>query len=290
MDHSSTTIDFSGWRAQWLDRTHEGLYWETMLTICTVGMVSVFVSSYMFYKSIRFYRDLKENPSERAAICAKNDKVMLKGSKAIFFLSNIYLYHALAIWIIDAAIGIFTIAEDVESNPEHYDIQLWLNLAIHSIVMVGIFMSVFIIFPALQMVGMGYLIARSHRQNSTDGTLSAYVTPARTVSSMLAHLWTFLGFSMVICWPVFESTTMRVICLEAVFGSAMTWLHASYLFTFRGHQFEHVEVQQILGVSDGVRMYGQQIYAVHTGKGVESLPQHETMSETAPLLNEKSES
>lgn len=213
---------------------------------------------------------------------------MLAATRCHFVLSNAYLYHSLAIWVIDAGIGVGAIARDVNESPEAYTTQLWLDLAIRSMGMLAIFTAVFILFPAAQMTLAGMFLSRYHK-NNPEGTLAKFIPAARQLSTHMAHMWSILGYLVVIWWPVFERSTLRLILLEAIFGSAMAWLHASFIFNFCSARLENVEVQPLLSVRDGVKLYGQQVYAVHLGKSDSGLPKYETVAQTEPLLNEKTE-
>lgn len=279
-------IAFSEWSRQWLDRSLPGLLDENAIFLIAHLAVIAAVGIYTLARNEQCRRAIKRNPSDSRAAWAKCDKICLIWTRAIFFGGCLLVVHALAIWVIDASIGVFAIAEDVTSNPEAYTAQLWLDLAIHSVAMLAIFTAVFILFPAAQMTLAGYLLARSLK-NNPERTLAVYIPAARLLIFFPIHIWSSLSFFIVVGWPVFEVTTIRLIVLEAVFGSALAWLHASFILNFRAHQLEHVVVQPLLTIRDGIKMYGQQVYAVHSGKGGEGLPLHETAAQTEPLLSEK---
>lgn len=269
------------WMEAWLARTYHPLQCYTLLLVYGISLTMLFIGIRTLFRMRRARLDIENDPSNRAAIFAHSSKRLRTATRTQFVLTNVYLVNALAIWLVDAGIGIWTLKKDVDANPESYDMQVWLDLLIQATSMLAIFTAVFIIFPMLQMFGVGYLIARFHRKNNTDGTLDAYIPEARIVTTQLAHLWMMLGFFVVAFWPVFESSFSRIIVLEAVFGSALAWSHASFAFNFRAPRLAAVEVQPLLGVKDGVKFYGRQVYAAHLGSaGAGALPQYQEVAQS----------
>ncbi|CAK4032822.1 Hypothetical predicted protein [Lecanosticta acicola] len=278
----------AAWARAWLTRTYRPLECETLAVCYSVSLVMLFIGIRQLVSMRGARRAIEQDASNRAVIFAASNKRLARATRTQFYITLVYLFHALAIWMVDAAIGIYAIKDDVVANPQSYDLRIWLELAINAVTMVALFSAVFILFPMMQMLGVGYLIAKFHRTNDTDGTLAAYVPAARIVTTQMSHLWMMLGFFVIAWWPVNESSFTRILVLEASLGSAMAWLHASSAFNFRADHLSAVEVQPLLGVKDGVRLYGKQVYALHLGnRGVDVLPQYESTAQGEHTLDEK---
>lgn len=268
-------ITGSGWTEQWLDRTLPKLHCETTVVVYAITLASLFVGLRALIRVRRTRKELEANPSDRAAILSDCDKRMAKSTKALFFLSHVYLIHSLALWMMDAGIGVSYIYQDVNANPEEYTAPIWIDLAIQSVGMLAIFLAVFTIFPMLQIMGVAYLVKRNLPKNSGDGTLSAYICEGRIITTHLAQLWMMIGFCIVSWWPVMENSMLRLVIMEAVFGSGLAWLHASFAFNFRSEALSKVQIQQPVGVSQHVQLYGKQVAASFTNEKSELLPKYE---------------
>lgn len=276
-------ISISGWPKQWLQRELTSLHCETMMVVYAITFISLFIGVRALLRVRRCRKELEAEPSDRAAIIARSDKQLHKSTKTMFFLSHIYLIHSLALWAIDAGIGVSLLFQDVNKRPEDYTPTVWLDVAIQTTSMLAIFSAVFLIFPMLQIIGVAYIVKKSSPKNG-DGTLSAYISEGRIVTTHLAQLWLTIGFCVVAWWPVFEMTVARLIVLEAVFGSGLAWLNASFAFNFRSETLCKVRTEQAFGVRGHAKIYGKQAMAVY-GEKEALLPKYE---ETAQ--NEKTES
>lgn len=265
----------TGWSEQWLDRKLTELHCETTVVVYAITLTSLFVGLRALIRVRRTRKELEANPSDRAAILSDCDKRMARSTKTLYFLSHIYLIHSLALWMMDAAIGVSYIYQDVNANPEEYTAPVWIDLAIQSVGMLAIFLAVFTIFPMLQIMGVAYLVKRNLPKNSGDGTLSAYISEGRIITTHLAQLWMMIGFCIVSWWPVMENSMLRLVIMEAVFGSGLAWLHASFAFNFRSEALSKVQIQQPVGVGQHVQLYGKQVAASFTNEKSRLLPQYE---------------
>lgn len=267
-------IAISGWSEQWLNRSLPELHCETTVVVYAITLASLFIGLRGLFRVRRTRKELDANPSDRAAILSDCDKRMAKSTKALFFLAHLYLIHSLALWVIDAVISVSYVYQDVNANPEEYTAPVWIDLAIQSVGMLAIFIAVFTIFPMLQIMGVAYLVKRN-LPKSGDTTLAPYICEGRIITTHLAQLWMMVGFCIVSWWPVMEGSLLRLVILEAVFGSGLAWLHASFAFNFRSEALSKVQLQQPVGVSQHVQLYGKQVAASFTNEKSQLLPRYE---------------
>ncbi|KAK4634503.1 hypothetical protein CLAFUW4_00056 [Fulvia fulva] len=260
----------------WISRTHDGLRIETLAVVYLLALSAALMGLRALFTLRRCVKDMAANPSDRAQTYADCNERVKKCTQRQWFISNIYLLHAMAIWLVDASVGVWAIYNDVDANPEQYNAQIWIDLAIHSVSMLAIFMGVFFIFPLGQIMVVGSLIRRF---GTTRATLADYAPEVRILSTHIAQLWAMLGFMIIAWWPVLDHTFYRLVICEAVFGSATVWQHISFAFNFRSEQLHDVELQPLLGVRDGVKLFGQQIVATHT-KTVDGLPSYQAVPQS----------
>ncbi|KAK4507882.1 hypothetical protein PRZ48_001617 [Zasmidium cellare] len=273
-------IPLSGWTRQWLERTLPELKCETTLVVYAITLTSLFVGIRALLRVRRTRKDLEANPSNRIAILSECDKRMAKSTKTLFYFAEIYFFHSLALWLIDAAIGVSYIYQDAKANPTEYTAPVWIDLAIVAVSSMALFAAVFIIFPMLQVCGVAYLFKKNLLKNGS-AHLSSYVSEGRIITTHLAQLWMMVGFCIVAWWPVMESCLVRVVVLEAVFGSGLAWLTASCFFIFRGDTISEWEVdivrqhKQSVGVCQHVVLCSKQVAAAFRDEKSQSLPQYE---------------
>lgn len=270
-------LPMTPWQEAWFDRTLPELQCETLMVVFILASISLFTGIRALIGVRRSRKELEASPSDRAAILSECDKKMHKSTKTIFTIATVYLFHSLALWLADAAIGVTYIYKDVNANPEDYDAFYWLQLAIQCVSMLALFMAVFIIFPMLQLMGVAHMVKKAARKNS-DGTLSAYIPEGRTLTTHLAQLWFMLGFFVVAYWPVFSMSVLRLVVLEAVFGSGLAWLNASFLFNFRSEVLCKFDFSSPACMSDRVKLYGKNVTAAYTEKS-ELLPKYQDEAE-----------
>ncbi|EME50328.1 hypothetical protein DOTSEDRAFT_69005 [Dothistroma septosporum NZE10] len=272
----------AAWTESWLARTHDGLHIETLAVVYLLALSAAFIGLRALFMLRRCGKDLAADPSDRTQTYLDCTKRVKKCTQRQWFISNIYLLHAIAIWIVDASIGVWAIHNDIVSNPKQYSAGMWIELAFHSVSLLAIFMAVFFIFPLVQVMGIGFLVRRS---GAARASLVDYAPEVRILSTHIAQLWAMLGFMIIAWWPVFDNTFHRLVICEAVFGSALVWQHISFAFNFRSEQLQEVEVQPLLGVRDGVKLFGQQVIATHT-KTADGLPSYQTVRQ---IIDEKAE-
>ncbi|KAF2172460.1 hypothetical protein M409DRAFT_50155 [Zasmidium cellare ATCC 36951] len=273
-------IAISGWSEEWLNRTLPELKCETTLVVYAITLTSLFIGIRALLRVRRTRKDLEANPSNRVAILSGCDKRMAKTTKTIFCFAHIFFFHSLALWFTDAAIGVLAIYQDVDSHPGEYTAPVWIDLAIQVVTMLAVFTAVFIAFPMLQLIGVSHLVKKSVRKGS-EAPMSAYITEGRIISTHLAQLWMMTGFCIVSWWPVMESSMLRIVILEAVFGSGIAWLSTSFIFNFRTDALYKMEMevlqqhQRPVGVCQHVVHYGKQVAASFEDEKSQLLPKYE---------------
>lgn len=265
-------LEVPEWAQQWLSRTHPRLQSYTLLMTYTLAAILLYTGISTLILTRRDQAAATAEPSARAEIFHKATNRIQSITRRSFFISCIFLLHALAIWCVDAGIGIGAIWNDIDDNPSVWDAAFILELAIRSMGMLAMFIVVFFAFPFLQMLGLGYLLSRSYSEEDT------YVPGMRVLTTHFAQMWLMLGFFFVAWWPVFEYSTIRLLALEAVFGSGLMWLHASYTFNFCAQPPSQVEVRPLLGLRDGdIRVYGRQLWTMHPEK-LQERPQYDSVA------------
>ncbi|KAF7186849.1 hypothetical protein HII31_11809 [Pseudocercospora fuligena] len=251
-------ITISGWQEAWLERTHPQLFQYCTTLTYTLAAISIFMSIRSLLLTRRCRREILEEPSSRASIFATCDKKMLSITRCQFLVSSIFCFNTLAIWLVDAGISVFAVWNDVDSNPEAYTAQLWLDLAIATVSMLGLFIFVFMVFPMIQMMIFSWAFAKYHAKNASfDGTLAAYVPELRTLTTHLAQMWMMAGFLLMAFWPVYFKSPLRLTIAEAIYGSGLAWSHIATMLIWRSEEIANIEIKPRMSVKDAVLLYGQ---------------------------------
>lgn len=276
----------SGWMGSWMDRTHDGLETYSGITYYILCLTATILGITAMFRIYRTRRELAANPSSRALIFSASSARIHSLTKGQFYVATVFLSHALAFYFIDTAISFSALWDDASANPTDYDRAMILDLAIYTVGMLAIFAAVFMLFPLLQILLCFKLFERMHR-NRTDGsvTLAPYIPEARILTTHIGQLWATIAFVLMAYWPVYESATLRIILLEAVFGSGIMWLQLSYGFNFRVKQLEGIEVEQLLASGETVKKYGTQMFM--RGNEVEGLPQYVSVAQAEQSFDEK---
>ncbi|EME87171.1 uncharacterized protein MYCFIDRAFT_209440 [Pseudocercospora fijiensis CIRAD86] len=254
-------ISISGWQEAWLERTHPQLFQYCLTLIYTLSAISLFLSIKSLLLTRKCRRELLQNPSSRAATFAACDKKMRGITRCQFLVSSLFCFHTLAIWLVDAGISVFAVWKDVDANPEAYTPQLWLDLGIASISMLGIFIFVFLVFPMLQLLLFSWAFAKfrpTKKQTSCEnGTLGAHIPELRTLTTHLAQMWMMAGFLLMAFWPVYFKSPLRLTIAEAIYGSGLAWSHVAMMLNWRSEEIANLEIKPRMSVKDAVLLYGQ---------------------------------
>lgn len=260
-------IALSKWQQAWVDRKENILYCASVGTVCVLSGIALLLALRTITRLRKCLQAMHDDPTSRAALHAECNKKTLESLRKQFLISVMYIAEALAIWIIDAAIGVLAIWNDASEVPDAYDTNVWLDIAIQAVSMLAIFVAVFIMFPMAQLMLFSWAYSRSRRNRSSTSTISALIPEARILSTQLMQLWSMLGFLLVAFWPVFTQTRARLLLAEAVFGSAMAWGHVSFMLNWR-----HEELADVAG-SNMVLLCGRKALTMYTREAEEaSLP------------------
>lgn len=269
-----------GWMGLWLERLHPDLYTYSTVTYTVLSIAAMVLGFKSLFHLRRTQRELTADPPSRAAIMSASDNRMLKLNRGQFYIANIYLFLAMAIYCVDTYISFVAISEDVDDNPTVYDRAMILDLAIYTVGMLAIFTAVFLLFPMLQIMLAFKLL---HRRNPS-ATLASSIPGARILTTNIGQLWSVLAFLLMAYWPTYENATIRILVVEAVLGSSIMWLQLSFGLIFKVEQLEQLEGQQLLGSREMIIGYGTQMF---TRREQEGLPVYERVQQVE-VADEKS--
>ena len=282
-------IEMSGWKAEWITREFPALHYYTVALSYVLSIWMLFIGGRTLYNQRKCRRELEHNPSTRTAVLAAHDKRLLSSTRTVFGLSLVFLIHTLAIWTVDAGIGIFFLKTSISDHPYEIDGTFLLELANMTLTFTLYMVAAFVLFPLLQMILVTLVLTRVHKRNNSR-TLSAFIPEARIVSTHMAQLWLMLGYFIVAWWPVEDNSTLRIVAVEAALGSGFAWLDASFAFNFCYKRLADVEFAGNPGVAQLVKLFGSHVKAAHSKPPpiVDTLPQYEDIVTDEKLASEHS--
>lgn len=223
-----------GWPTAWIDRDLPALNLYVLAVITVLCVSTTFTQVCGALRAFRTSRELKNNPNDRAAISKKIHRNALKVDRTLFMIALVYMANAFLITLVDGFIAAFVLAKDVSEHPEAWDGEMLFYMSLYLVYLLALFLASFVLVPLLQMLAVTWALTRLSRHNK----LSDYVPQARSVSTCTAVLWTWASLAVVFFWPVLAThgdNPMRFVVLEAVWGSALAWMEAAFLFNYLSH-------------------------------------------------------
>lgn len=239
----------SGWPTAWVNRDLPALEWYVVAVAIILNFTMAFIQLRCAKHLYRGRKELAANPSDRAAIFKSMHKRELKTNRGQFKIALAYMANTLIITLIDGFIALFVLVKDVSENAEVWDREMVIAVALYCVYLLVLFVASFILVPLLQMMAVTWALTCFSKKNN----LSDYVPQARSCSTMIAFLWAAASFCVVCGWPVVgksDRTATRFIVLEAVWGSALAWLEASFLFNYLSHAIGDKELSNGNGVGE----------------------------------------
>lgn len=283
-------IAITGWPARWVDRTLPQLYYYTIALTYVQSAWMLALGARTLFLQYKCRRSLDDDPSNRAAIMASFDKRTIRASRTVFWLTLVYIFHAMAIWLVDACIGFKFLSADASETPYVWDSVLILYVAATLSRMVLGFVAAFVVFPLFQMTFVTWAVTRLiPNRFERASVLGEFLPEARILTTHMTQLWSMVAFFIVAWWPVEQRAMLRVFLAEVAFGSCFAWLDASWAFNYCAHRLESVELASSPGVTEFVRVFGTQAMAVHARQlsSKQTLPKYEDVAhdEKAGLEN-----
>lgn len=259
------------WQTAWLERTLPQLECYTEMFAYAIAIAIGFLNIRCFLTIRRASKQLSEDASRRAEIIATSDKKMKKLTQGHLLVSISVLVHVFVISVVDGVIMGFALAHDAKAEPEIWTRQLILEAALYSAWLFVIFFTTFLLVPLLQILLATHLLARASRNRGF--TLANRIPEAAFFTTVFAQLWCMAALFAVVCWsPVMSHSFARQVILQACFGSATTWLNASFTLIYNPDRLTdaHCDLQ------DETIVFGRTLKAVY-GKAnrSETLPRYE---------------
>ena len=238
-----------GWPTAWVDRDLPALAWYITAVMLFLGLSMIFLQVRSIVNLLRTRRELATNPSARAAIFKQLYKRMLKTDRGQFKIALAFMANTLVITLVDGFIAVFVLYNDVSDNSAEWDMEMMIEVGLYCAYLLVLFVASFVLVPLLQMLAVTWGLTRFGKKNK----LSDYIPQARHVSTAIALMWSAASFAVICGWPVVgssEQTAMRFVVLEAVWGSALAWLEAAFLFNYLSHAIGDKELVRGNGVGE----------------------------------------
>ena len=228
--------------------------------------------------------ELAANPSKRTEILIKMNKKVLKVTRGHFYVAITYMVHVLALGMVDAVICAMTLGKDATDNPEAWTSRLIVELTLYCLYLILIFVGSFLLMPLAQILFVTYVLTRVGKKHGSI-TLADYIPEARFTSTHVAQIWSMGSFFLIAWWaPTENGSIWRYVVLQACFGSALTWLEASFAFNFRADTLHDKELRVTSGgVREVLAMFGKTVKVVHTkAQTKDTLPKYQNVAHDAP--------
>jgi len=259
-------------RSPWLQRDSPALQnYMTVLfgIICIVEMV---IASFIIFTVARQWK------AQRSALTSgqplSNEQITTYSARldrtyrTIYKLAVFSMANVTFITLIDGYLcvkGLSTVIVDANTaSSSGWDLDFIILITRSVLLDAVVFLSAFFLVPALQAVLAGYVLTKL-----TTGTdrqpLSQYILEAKAISVLLALMWSLICVGLSFIWPpMTDSVLLRYMFLESAWGSALMWLHASFVFIYRANKLADRELPVAdAGLKKLVVQVGETVAAAH---------------------------
>lgn len=277
-----------GWPYLWVSRELPALNYYTLalLALLAVTIIYVHISALLALRRLR--KEPITTTSDAAAQVKKIEACTRGYARTHFKIGCAFIANALLLIGVDGLIGLFVLVKDVSTNPAAYDKEMLVSIALYVVYLLVLFVGSFILAPLLQMMALTWALRRFGQKNR----LSDYVPQARIFSSIIAQAFALNAFSLVCNRSIVASdsqseASMRFVVLEAVWGSALAWLEASFIFNYLSHAIGDKELNSGNGVGEVSNTITRTV--VMCPKSMHQIVSMFAKAATAPLRKSKQE-
>ena len=173
------------WQTKWLDRTYMPLRSYIIVASYALSLSIIALGIATFYTIRRSTKSLAADPSSRASTFQTMNKKVMRITKGHFCVALVYLANVIIFTGVDAVLCFIFLKEDVTANPEAWDAQLIMEVAVYSLYLFVLFMCAFTLFPLVQMLLATKFLVRFGKKHN----LESFVPEARFFSTHVAQIW-----------------------------------------------------------------------------------------------------